>query len=157
MSGPGDTVDLDQAKHDVLHSARGGLSAKTIARLMAVNYGTLCNKCNPQVETHHLTVDEAVSLQYIAGDCRIHEAEGTLLGRVSLPIGHFPDSSDVELLDSWAQWQQDLGETARELRAALAAGQITQCHVREVRREMYQDFRAALALLQRLEALADDC
>lgn len=155
MQAP-DTVDLDQAKYDVLHHARSGQGAKTIARLMGANYGTLCNKCNPHVDTHHLTVDEAVSLQYIAGDGRIHEAEGVLLGRASIPVGHHPECSDVELLDAWAKWQQELGETAGALREALAEGRLSAAHVRRVRREMFEDFGAGLELLQRLEGLVDD-
>lgn len=154
MGQPADTVDLDQAKHDVVHQFPGG--ARRLAQLAGKSYGVLCNKVNPLVETHHLTVDEAVSIQFIAGDCRIHEAEGVLLGRVSLPVGTFPDCSDVELLDSWAGWQAELGETAGEIRRALGRREISRAQVRKVRREMYEDFRAALALLQRLEALADD-
>jgi hypothetical protein len=108
------------------------------------------------VETHHLTVDEAVSIQYAARDCRIHEAEGVLLGRASIPVGDFSDCSDVELLDRWAHWQTELGETARELRQALAAGRVTHEQIRRVRREMFEDFQAALGVLDRLEGMVDD-
>lgn len=154
MEAPEDTVELDQARYRVVHEFRGG--AAKLARLAGMNYGTLCNKVNPLVETHHLTVDEAVSLQYIARDYRIHEAEGRMLGRASIPIGEFPDCSDMELLDTWANWQVELGETAAKIRLALDEGRVTREHVREVRREIFEDLTAAMAVLDRLQGLVDE-
>jgi hypothetical protein len=51
---------LDEAQYRVVHDFKGGVVA--LAPLVRMNPGTLSNKVNPSVETHHLTVDEAVAL-----------------------------------------------------------------------------------------------
>lgn len=114
---------LDEAKYPVVHDFKGG--AVALAPLVRMKPGTLSNKVNPSVETHHLTVDEAVAIQHTARDCRILVAEAHLLGHTCIPLGELASVSDVALLDAYARYHAKVGETAAAIRAALADGRIT--------------------------------
>ena len=144
---------LDVAKYRVVHDYPGG--AVALAPRAGMKPGTLSNKVNPQVETHHLTVDEAVAIQAAAGDCRIHEAEGYVLGRASVPLGDFAGTSDVELLELYADLHAQMGDVAREIRDALADRRITRREFNRIDREILGATQALFALRARLQGLAD--
>lgn len=146
--------DIDQAKYAVVHDFKDG--AERLATLIRMNLGTLYNKVNPSVETHHLSVDEAVSIQLATGDYRIVEAESRALGGVFVPI--LPANtniSDMALLDAWAEWHIETGETAAVIRDALSDGKIDRHEVEKIKTEMFEDFQRELQLLQRLEGICD--
>lgn len=143
--------DLAIAGHGLVHDFPGG--AAKLGPLVGVAPGTLCNKANPHQE-HDFTLREAVRLSAVTGDMRLIDAVERLLGRVAVPVDDYQGSSDVDLLSRWADWQAELGESARTIRDALADGRIEQAELREIKRELFEDFAAALALLQRLEAIA---
>jgi len=144
---------LDRAMHDLVHSFPGG--ARKLAPLARMNPGTLSNKVNPSCEGHHLTVDEAVALQHAAGDFRILEAEAAALGHVAVRLGDFRRTSDVELLDKYAELTAEHGETAGAIRRALRDRRITPDELAEIRREIFEDARVAFEFLSRLEAIAE--
>ncbi len=147
--------DLDRAKHAVVHEfkPRGALS---LGPLVGINPGTLSNKVNPTVETHHLTVDEAIRIQAVAKDYRILQAEARLLHHVCIPIPDFSGVSDLALLDAYAAWTAEIGETAQAIRRGLEDRVFSRKEAAAVRREMFEDFARALELLNRLEAIAED-
>jgi len=147
---------IDQAKHQLVNSYKGG--AVALASLIGMKSpAVLSNKVNANVDTHHLTLDESVLLQAITRDFRLLKAIAAELGHVAieLPTDDLQNTNDLELLDCWASWQQDCGETASAIRAALSDGNITQSELADIRREMYEDISRELELLQRLEALAN--
>lgn len=146
--------NLELAKYDLVHQFRGG--AVALAARAGMNAGTLSNKVNPSVETHHLTVDEGVRLQNIAGDFRLLHAEAEALGHVAIRVADWQGVSDTELLDALLLYHQELGETAAALRSALDSGRITRAHCDTVRREAFEDMRALCELLARLEGLVRD-
>jgi hypothetical protein len=144
---------LDMAKYAVVHDYPGG--AVKLAPRVGMHPGTLSNKVNPQVETHHLSVDEAVAIQATSGDCRILEAEEAVLGRVVVALGDFAKTSDVELLELYARLHAELGDMAREIQAALADRRITPREWRRIDAEMQQVVQALFELRARLQGLAD--
>jgi len=94
------------------------------------------------VETHHLTVDEAVAIQHTAGDCRILYAEAHLLRHTCILLGELASVSDMELLDAYAPYHAEVGETAEAIPAVLADGRITPAEFARVDREMLEDVQA---------------
>ena len=142
---------LDEAKYRVVHDFSGGAAA--LAPLVRMNPGTLSNKVNPSVETHHLTIDEAVAIQHTARDCRILYAEAHLLGHTCIPLGEFASISDTELLDAYARYHAEVGETAEAIRASLADGRVTPAEFAHIDREMMEDIQAKFELRARLKAL----
>ena len=144
---------LDLAVYATVHEYPGG--AARLAALAGMNPGTLYNKANPRCEQHHLTVAEAVRVQALTGDCRIHAAEGELIGHLSIPSGGYDGTSDVDLLTVYAGLHAEIGRTAATLHEALADGRITAAEVVRMRAELYRDWCAGAVLLKRLEALCD--
>jgi len=144
---------LELAKYAVVHDYPGG--AVALASRLGMNPGALSNKVNPTLDSHHLTVDEAVAIQNVAADRRIIEAEAAALDGVFIQL-RAPDCiSDVELLNAYAAYHAEIGETAGALRDALADGRIERAEYERVRQECFEDAAAMFALLHRLEALAE--
>ncbi len=146
--------DIDQAKYKLVHDHPGGAAA--LAPLVRMNAGTLCNKVNPMMDTHHLTVDEAIQIQMIRRDYSLFYAEGRLFDHVTVACPEFDNVADIDLLNAWAAWHADIGQTAGLLQTVLEGAEITRSHLDALKREMFEDFQRALELLQRVEALRDD-
>ncbi|MDH5394407.1 MAG: phage regulatory CII family protein [Gammaproteobacteria bacterium] len=145
---------IDEARYSLVHDFPGG--AKALAPLVGMNPGTLSNKVNPQIDTHHLTVDESVVIQNTADDRQLIEAEAHVLGGVFIQTGDFSDVSDVELIDKFAAWVQDIGETSGAIRSALAAHSLSKDHLKIIHREIHEDYARAMELFKRLETYCDE-
>ena len=147
--------DLDEAKHRLVHEHPGG--AKSLGPLVGINPGTLCNKVNPAMENHHLSVDEAVRIQAVRRRYDLLHAEARALGHVCVQLADHSQASDMELLDAYAAYHADVGQTAQAIRAALANGVgITREAVETVERELFEDARAGFEFLARMKALVED-
>ena len=144
---------LDDAKYDVVHDFKP-LGAKSLAPLVSMNPGTLSNKVNPSIETHHLTVDEAVRIQAVTRDYRILHAEARALNHVAIPIPESDFCSDIELLNAYADWTKEIGETAAAIQDLLQA-RVTPEKMAAVKREIYEDTHTALKMFSRIEQLRD--
>lgn len=147
--------DIEQAKYELVNNHKGG--AVALAPLIGRTPAVLSNKVNPHVDSHHLSHDEAILLQAITHNYDLLKASATMLNHavIELPSSNLSDTSDLELLDCWAAWQADCGETATAIREAIADGQITVKELAQIKREMYEDIARELELLTRLEALSD--
>lgn len=148
------TTDLERAMYSLVHDHEGG--APALAPLVRMNPGTLANKVNYRMDSHHLTVDEAVQIQLVRRAFPVFEAEARLFGFITVPVPRLRNVSDMQLLDAWADWHADIGETGAEIKKALQDGRITRAEIDAIRREMFEDFQRELELLQRLEALCDE-
>jgi len=147
--------DLDQAKHDIVHN--GKFSPMELAELTGIGYGTLCNKVSVTSPNHFLMVDEAVNIQKIQDTRFLIEAECHALGGVYVQIpADLLNTSDVDLIENWANWHRDTAETEAAITNALKSKCITQKHLAAIRKEMFEDFQRELELLHRLEALCDE-
>jgi hypothetical protein len=156
MDNPFNPVAL-AAYRTVRDFRRGGRrGAQALAPMLGKAPGTLSNEVNPDVTTHKLGVEDAVAVMLAAGDFQLADAIEAELGRVATPMPDFADVSDMELLDAWADWHRDTGETAGAIKAALADGRIDRQELDAIKKEVFEDFQRELALLQRLEALCDE-
>ena len=149
--------DIDLAKQKTVKSFKGGATA--LAPLLNIHHASvLSNKVNPHNETHHLTVNESVTLQAITQNFSILHACANVLGFVCVPIPteELQDTSDMELLTVWAEWQAEAGETAQEIRNALKDKKITQAELKKIKKEVFEDIAREMEMLQRLEAVAEE-
>lgn len=146
--------DVEQAMYDLVHQHPGG--AVALAPLVRMNAGTLSNKVNPMMDSHHLTVLEGHAIQLVRQQFPLFHAEARAYGFISVPAPQLGNVADMELLDAWAAWHADIGETGTVIQSALKSGRITRRALREIKREMFEDFQRELELLQRLETLSDD-
>lgn len=114
---------------------------------------TLTNKVNHK-QPHQLTPAELVALQLASGDLRILNCMAAELDCAVVPLDtKLLGASDAELLGLWAECVVEEGETATAIRDALADGDIEPDEFERIQREIFEDFTAKLALLQRLQTL----
>lgn len=142
---------IDEAGYRLVHDYPGG--APKLAPKVGMNVGTLLNKANPSQEKHQFTVREALAIQSLRGTTEMIDAEAQVLGGVFVRLGDFSGNSDLELLDLYAEYHAEIGETAQALRQALQEKTLTPALYREVEREAFEDAQAMFALLARLRAL----
>jgi len=144
---------VDLAMYQTVHDYGG---AEVLSQYLAIRPGTLNNKVDPGCDTHNLTVHEAVALQLATGSRKIVRAEAQALGGVFVQGGNWRGVSDQHLLDAWATLQVSHGETAKTIQRSLDDGMISRKELRDIRHEVFEDFRCAMELYQRLEGLCDE-
>jgi len=144
---------IDSAGYALVHDYPGG--APALAPRVNMNAGTLANKANPHCE-HQFTVREVLAIQALRGITTMIDAEARALGGVFVPLEDYSGTSDVELLDLYAAYHAEIGETAEAIRDSLAGGEVTREAYERVEREFYEDVQAGFAFLARLRALRGD-
>ena len=130
--------------------------AKAIAEKIGARPGTFINKCNKDMLGHILNVNELVAILKITGDYAIlHELAGKF-GFICEPHEKLTNVTDMELLNTWAEWDAERGETVQAISKALNDQSINRKELDNIRSEMYQDIQKEFELLHRLESLCDD-
>ena len=141
---------LDDAAWRLVHEFPGG--AVKLAPLVNMNAGTLNNKADPG-QPAQMSVREAVAIQRLRGTRTMLEAEAALLDCMVVPLGDYPATSDLELLDLVLELSKEHGETSTAIRKAIADGRIDRDDYAEVEREFMDDIRASMTLLGRLRGM----
>lgn len=145
---------IDKAIYGLIHDQKGG--ATQLAPLVNMNPGTLANKANPAMENHHLTVKEAVAIQYTTQDFRVLAAEAAALNHAIVPLGNFEGVSDLELLTAYANYHSEIGQTAIVIAEALNDIRVTRQEFQAVHKEFFEAVGTGLEFLNRMEALIDE-
>jgi len=146
--------DLDIAKYTTVHefaaqSRQRGAAA--LAPLIGLSAAVLCNKVNPNIDTHHLTLDEAVRIQAVTRNFSIHEACDRLFGRVSLPaLFDYSGVKNEDLTAALLKREKEAGETAAAIELCLD-GEITPDDLRQLQTEIYQDIQVLMEILHRVQ------
>ena len=73
-------LDVLDAAYHTAHSYKGGVPA--LAQRMHINSDTLGKKVSVNVESHHLTLKEAVTMQEVTGNVAVLQAMAHALGYV---------------------------------------------------------------------------
>lgn len=104
-----------------------------LARLMGKGETVLANKMNPECDSHHLNLGEAVAVTEITGDNRILEAWATSRGKVlvDLPIGVV---SDDDLVEQVLLAQAVFGKLMQAIHDARADGFIDRIEQGQIER-----------------------
>ena len=155
-----DDIDpLDQAIYDTVHDYRdlhaGGRGAAALARAIGMAGSTLQNKADRKQEFAHLSLQEARSIMLVSGDTRILSTLAEQLGYAAVPLPQIEAPADTDLLQVWADWSNEFGETAAAIKAALEDNKITQAEVAKVKRELIEDFETGLAIIDVLKGMAE--
>jgi hypothetical protein len=145
---------LNLTVHKTIHSYKGG--TKALAKKIGVNAGTLNNKADPAMVDHTLNLYDLMAILSETKDPKILFEIAKLNGYVCLPIQDFTGTSDMEILEAWANWSAERGETEQAIRKALLDNKVLQPELDKIKSEMYEDFQTELELLKRLEAIKDD-
>lgn len=136
-------MDVIDAAHKTVHNPKHGGSTAIAAR-MGMSSTVLNNKVNPNTDSHHLRLDEAVTIMEYTGDTSIIQAMAQRLG------GEFTTSSSqtpqANLLMTALSTTACQGELMVEMYRALEDG-IIDCKENESIQTNIQNMIVALRTL----------
>ena len=122
-NGPGDgdndtprARDVHDAAYHLAYATPGGVQA--LAARMGTNPNTLKHKLNPNNDTHHLTLREAMAMQVLSGRADILHAMAEELDHTCIPaVPGDPDADPsvalVELTTAMADFMRAVSEPMR--------------------------------------------
>lgn len=141
--------DVAIAAYNTVHTHEAGV--KALAARMAISPNTLAHKVNPQNGTHHLTLREAVEMQYQSGNFAILHAMADELGHtctLATPAQH-----EGNPVDTLMHLQMEFADFVRSLADAVRGGEgaVTGNQMRRAEHHAQETVAAvghALALLR---------
>lgn len=142
---------LDAAFH-VAHDYPGGIHA--LAVRMATSPNVLNKKVDPNTDTHHLRLDEALKISLLTQDARILQAFAASLSHVAIPLPDIGDDGDMGLLDGFMQVIKELGELTTSFQTAWADGAINSKELSDIKQEAHDVQCRLAAFIQRIEQIA---
>ena len=144
-------MDVIDAAHKTVHNPKHGGSTAIAAR-MGMSSTVLNNKVSPTCSTHHLRLDEAVTIMEYTGDTSIIQAMAQRLGGVFTRVdGEATQASIIMTALSTSACQ---GDIMSEMQKALEDGRID-CNERDALQTKIQDAMVALRTLS--VQIADHC
>ena len=136
-------MDVIDAAHKTVHNPKHGGSTAIAAR-MGMSSTVLNNKVNPNTDTHHLRLDEAITIMEYTNDTSIIQAMAQRLGGVfTLVEGDTTQASIIMTALSTSACQ---GDIMSEMQQALADGRID-CKEHDALQTKIQDAMVALRTL----------
>ena len=140
------TIDLESVAYGLIRDYPGGSIALAAQTGMVAN--VLSNKVNPNDSRHHLSINEALSIQHVSGDHRILQAMGEALGYLCLEL---PSVDDKDLMQATLRAMRAFGQVMGETEVALSDGSVTINELRAIERAMLEA-TAHISSLHRLLA-----
>lgn len=145
---------LDAAYH-VVHDYEGG--APALAQRLAKPVATLNQELRPPPGCNaKLGLKTAVAISELTGDHRILFAFAQQLGYRCVRAEHLANITNGELLRAVSVFLKETGEAMTAVNQALEDGHITENEVRHFEKQVADIAPAAVALAERLRALADE-
>ena len=144
-------TDAQIARYNLVHKFKKGnkKGAEALAPLVNMNTGTLNNKVNYNLDSHHLTADENVAIQAATGNFEPIKADAIALGGVFTKLPeHIEDFNDDELLKAYLAMVKDIGETADMFNKAMEDGKIDAQELADIRRECFEDITRIMTLMK---------
>ena len=141
-------MDIVDAAHKTVHNPKHGGSTAIAAR-MGMSSNVLNSKVNPNIDTHHLRLDEALTIMEYTNDHSIIQAMAQRLGGVYCEV----DGAETQasLLMTALSTSACQGDVMTEMKLALADGRIS-CSERD---GLHHKIQTAMAMLQGLSNQVD--
>ena len=114
---------IDAAYHTV-HDYPGGATALA-PRLGIKSPAVLNSKVNPNTDTHHITLVEAIKIMAITNDYRILQSMNAHLGKVAIDLPQIPECRDTALTDLVLSFGMGGGDVYTLFKEMMADGRIT--------------------------------
>lgn len=132
---------------------KNGISG--LALEISADPGSFSNKCNPKQGGHTPHLLDILNIMTMTGSHEILNQLARQFNYVCVPIEDYKGVSDMELLNAWAAWGAERGETEQAIHHALEDSSITRTEYDKIKNEMFEDFQKELALLARIEGLVE--
>ena len=136
-------MDVIDAAHSTVHNPKHGGSIALAAR-MGMSSTVLNNKVNPNTDSHHLRLDEAVTIMEYTNDTGIIQAMAQRLGGVFYMVDG--EATQASILMTALSTSACQGDIMSEMQKALEDGRID-CKEREALQTKIQDAMVALRTL----------
>lgn len=147
---------LDTA-YNTVHDFPGGATALA-PRMGIKSHAVLNSKVNPNTETHHLTLMEAVKIMQITGDYRILHAINAQLGKVSIDLPDIPESQrDVSLMEQMLEISIKKGDVTKAFKQMMADGRITRGEAMDMDTLIYELIKQLNQFKMQITACAKPC
>ncbi len=136
-------MNVIDAAHKTVHNDKHGGSIALAAR-MGMSSTVLNNKVNPNTDTHHLRLDEAITIMEYANDTSIIQAMAQRLGGVFCMVDG--EATQASILMTALSTSACQGDIMSEMQKALEDGRID-CNERDALQTKIQDAMVALRTL----------
>lgn len=136
-------MDVIDAAHSTVHNPKHGGSIALAAR-MGMSSTVLNNKVNPNTDSHHLRLDEALTIMEYTGDHAIIQAMAQRLGGVFCAVEG--EATQASILMTALSTSACQGDIMSEMQKALEDGRID-CKERHALQTKIQDAMVALRTL----------
>lgn len=155
MTHKTDTCAVPESPFEAFRLVAYAYDVKRLADRLGMNRGTLYNKCDADVDSHHQpTLRDVIAITRETQDMRILESLNRLFDRASIDMRPGP-VSDEALLELLLRVSSEKGQMAQALRSGLADKQFCHADYMAVRAEAFDLINAVLDFVQRLEGLVD--
>ena len=140
------------AAYDTVHEYPGG--AEALGPRVAMSPKVLDSRVNPNIHSHHLSLNDAVRIMALTGDHRILRAQCRHLGYLD-PIRAvvYEGIADEQLLELVAAVHSETGDVSRSLMAALADGRVTESEFEAFDQQTHEAMSAIAELRDRLRGM----
>lgn len=136
-------MNVIDAAHKTVHNDKHGGSIALAAR-MGMSSTVLNNKVNPNTDTHHLRLDEAITIMEYTNDTSIIQAMAQRLGGVFCMVDG--EATQASILMTALSTSACQGDIMSEMQKALEDGRID-CNERDALQTKIQDAMVALRTL----------
>lgn len=142
-------MNVKDAMHATVKDYPGG--AESLAPRMGIKSpAVLRSKVNPNIDTHHLHLDQAVSMMVLSGDYRIMHAMAGEMGGVFelLPTGNVTEANIFALI---MHASAKHGDICQEFHEAMADGHLSN----DEKAMMIDKVQATISSLYKLKQLLE--
>lgn len=136
-------MDVIDAAHKTVHNLKHGGSTAIAAR-MGMSSTVLNNKVNPNTDTHHLRLDEALTIMEYTNDTAIIQAMAQRLGGVFTRVDD--ETTQASIIMTALSTSACQGDIMSEMQQALEDGRID-CKEHDALQTKIQDAMVALRTL----------
>ena len=148
-------MNITDAVYNSVHNYPGGATALA-PRIGIKSPAVLNSKVNPNTETHHITLEEAVRVMEITGDYSILHAINARLGKVSVDLPDIPEShGDVCLMEEMLEVSVKKGDVNRLFKKMMADRRITTGEAKDMDTLIYALIQQLTVFQQQIHACAN--
>ncbi|VVE90421.1 phage regulatory CII family protein [Pandoraea bronchicola] len=146
-------MNITDAAHALVHDYPGG--SESLAPRLGMSAAVLRNKVNPNNDTHHLTLNEAVKATDVTDDDRILQAWAEQRGYALVKIPQLAECCDSAIVELMAKAWATHGLVGNEIVKTLDDGRVEQSEVARVKGRIFNHAQVLFSITARLEGMAE--
>ncbi|VVD63543.1 hypothetical protein PPN31114_00227 [Pandoraea pneumonica] len=146
-------MNITDAAHALVHDYPGG--SESLAPRLGMSAAVLRNKVNPNNETHHLSLKEAVKAADVTNDDRVLEAWAASRGYALVKIPNIAECCDSAIVEMMARAWETHGAVGKEIVKTLEDGRVEFQEVVRVKGSIFNHAQVLFNIAARLEGMAE--